>query len=477
MVIKKRQLLWDWTNTKGPGNPGVPDKINQVSFGPNSPVASVVNWNSWVPPELRGRVPFRPMVRVLASTQGNDWNMIRDSKENIILFFNEPERSGISPEKAKDLWYSHMLPLRKKGKKLGSPAVASDDQGRKWMDKFMSLVAKDPPDYLCLHYYAKTANTAIQYIENMHKKWPHPKVMVTEIACIDRNHSAVLHFTVQVCNWMDSKDWIFEYGLFDFQRKVADGFVSPAAQLMDANGNFTQLGKMYCTQQPMRLPSGARLAGGEGDAEAGVKEGAEGEEVVEPIPERTVEAAPEGFAPEEDKEGEAKEEVKATEEPAKEETKEETKETEQAGEESAHDPMMLTPGQDGNPDEAEKQADKEAAEQQHSAARTAGLSGDQQKALDMHNSKRKAKGLKPLAWDANLAAQATKYAQHLAKLSKMQHSTGDQRPNQGENLAAGSALGGNPLERGTKMWLDEEKNYHGQKIGEGNFGSYGHYSE
>lgn len=126
MVVQKRQILWDWTNTTGPGNPGIPDKLNQVPFGTNSPVASVVNWNAWVPPELNDRAPFRPMVRVLDSTKGNDWAMIQDSKQPIILFFNEPERAGITPEQAKDIWYGQMVPLRKnKGKKLGSPAVAS----------------------------------------------------------------------------------------------------------------------------------------------------------------------------------------------------------------------------------------------------------------------------------------------------------------------------------------------------------------
>jgi hypothetical protein len=126
MVIKKRQILWDWTNTGGAGHPGVPDKINQVPFDKNSPVASVVNWNAWVPPELKDRVPFRPMVRVLENTKGNDWAIIQNSKYPIILFFNEPERAGISPEQARDIWYGQMLPLRKnKGKKLGSPAVAS----------------------------------------------------------------------------------------------------------------------------------------------------------------------------------------------------------------------------------------------------------------------------------------------------------------------------------------------------------------
>ncbi|KAI0483595.1 glycoside hydrolase family 128 protein [Xylaria cf. heliscus] len=386
MVIKKRQILWDWTNTAGPGNPGVPDKINQVPFGGDSPVASVVNWNAWVPPELKGRAPFRPMVRVLDSTKGNDWATIQNSNFPIILFFNEPERAGISPEQARDIWYKQMLPLRKtKGKKLGSPAVASDDNGRKWIEKFMSLVSSDPPDFLCLHYYSKSADEAIKYIEGMHNKWPKLKVMVTEIACIDRNYQAVLGFTVKICNWMDTKDYVFEYGLFDFQRKVADGFVSPAAQLMDANGNFTELGKMYVHQQPMKLPGKASIAS------------------IAAVPENNILAVAEFSA-------------------------------------------------------------------------TAALSTDQQKALNAHNEKRKAKGLKPLVWDNQLAKNAEAYAKHLAQIGKLQHSSGDQRPNQGENLAWASASS-TPLVMSANMWLAEEKNYHGEPIGQGDFGSYGHYTQ
>ncbi|KAI0540309.1 glycoside hydrolase family 128 protein [Xylaria digitata] len=382
MVIKKRQILWDWTNSSGSGNPGVPDKINQVPFGNNSPVASVVNWNAWVPPELKGRAPFRPMVRVLDSTKGNDWAMIQNSKEPIILFFNEPERAGISPEQARDIWYKQILPLRKnKGKKLGSPAVASDDNGRKWIEKFMSLVSSDLPDFLCLHYYSKSADEAIKYIEGMHNKWPKLKVMVTEIACIDRNYQAVLGFTVKICNWMDTKDYIFEYGLFDFQRKVADNFVSPAAQLMDGNGNFTELGKMYVNQQPMKLPGKAAVS------------------------------------------------LAATSE--------------------VH--LMAVNA-------------------------TAALGADQQKALDVHNNKRKAKGLPPLAWDNQLAKNAEAYAKHLGQIGKLQHSSGDQRPNQGENLAWASASS-TPFIMSANMWLAEEKNYHGEPIGQGDFGSYGHYTQ
>jgi hypothetical protein len=41
----------------------------------------------------------------------------------------------------------------------------------------MNLVANDPPDYLCLHYYSTDGNSAIKYLEDMHQKWPTPKVV------------------------------------------------------------------------------------------------------------------------------------------------------------------------------------------------------------------------------------------------------------------------------------------------------------
>jgi uncharacterized protein YkwD len=64
------------------------------------------------------------------------------------------------------------------------------------------------------------------------------------------------------------------------------------------------------------------------------------------------------------------------------------------------------------------------------------LSQDQEKALSLHNDKRREKDLEPLTWDDDLANQATQYAQYLADIGELQHSSGDQRPDQGENLAA-----------------------------------------
>ena len=188
--------------------------------------------------------------------------------------------------------------------------------------------------------------------------------MVTEIACIDREYQNVLNFTCKVCNWMDSQGWIFEYGLFDFQRKVADGFVSPAAQLMDANGNFTELGQIYVNQQPMELPRQAVAS--------------------------------------------------------------------LVANDEAHTAT-------GGAVRAMASTELNIAHQEiHAAANftvTATLGPNKQEVLDAHNSKRKAKGLNPLAWDKQFENDALAYARHLARIEKLEHSSGDSRSNQGENLA------------------------------------------
>lgn len=101
MTIKKRCLLWDYTNTNT-----VPKQMDKVDF--KGPIASVSNWNAWVPPELKGRAPFRPMIHLERELSGDNWKFILESKESIVHFFNEPERNGISPQKAADYWHKQV---------------------------------------------------------------------------------------------------------------------------------------------------------------------------------------------------------------------------------------------------------------------------------------------------------------------------------------------------------------------------------
>lgn len=103
-------------------------------------------------------------------TDPNEWGMISNNEHAIVHYFNEPERAGITPEKAAEIWMEKMVPLRKeKGKKIVGPGCASDDAGEKWLDEFMERVCKmgEKPDYLGLHYYGPDGGAAIEYIKKM----------------------------------------------------------------------------------------------------------------------------------------------------------------------------------------------------------------------------------------------------------------------------------------------------------------------
>ncbi|KAH8884377.1 hypothetical protein GQ53DRAFT_846306 [Thozetella sp. PMI_491] len=250
MTIKKRCLLWDYTNTRD-----CPHAIDQLFSDKNLVFRSVSNWNAWYPQELAKRLPFYPQVRTPAQLGGDEWTWLRDGAfpYDTILFYNEPERQNISAADAAEKWHSQMVGVLRmqKGKKLIGPSCASDDAGTKWLADFMVRMGTNRPDFLGLHYYGTDPEACKRYLTQMHDKY-HLPVVVSEIACIDRDAKKVEHFTAVMANWMDKTDWVHEYAFFGCMRHVADNFVSPAAQLMDQNGKFTPLMKRLMTEQPMK---------------------------------------------------------------------------------------------------------------------------------------------------------------------------------------------------------------------------------
>lgn len=104
---------------------------------------------------------------------------------------------------------------------------------------------------------------------------------------------------------------------------------------------------------------------------------------------------------------------------------------------------------------------------------SSGLTADQQAALDAHNAARKEVGQVAQVWDESLANDAQEWATHLVSVGSLTHSEGS---GQGENLYMQSSTG-SPFANAAKMWIDEKSSYNGQAIGEGDFASYGHYSE
>ncbi|VUC29355.1 unnamed protein product [Clonostachys rosea] len=107
------------------------------------------------------------------------------------------------------------------------------------------------------------------------------------------------------------------------------------------------------------------------------------------------------------------------------------------------------------------------------------VSADQLESLRLHNVARAGRRLKAVVWDTSLESSARDWANYIAGLNSLQHSSSDQRPNQGENLAysKSSAPILNPATIGTQLWLAEVSNYNGETIPKGNFESYGHYTQ
>ncbi len=78
--------------------------------------------------------------------------------------------------------------------------------------------------------------------------------------------------------------------------------------------------------------------------------------------------------------------------------------------------------------------------------------------LAAHNDARKAVGTPNLVLDADLNRQALEYAQQMARTGSFQHSASSTRPNQGENLWAGTA-GRFTHEQQAAGWIDERRYY------------------
>ncbi|KAI2605124.1 glycoside hydrolase family 128 protein [Hypoxylon fragiforme] len=253
----KRVVLWDpvLSNEKA-SIPGILKSAGQLAG--SKAIKSVFNWNTKRPAEVPKTIPFRPTVWGPAHLQGDAWSSLvaeaAAQKGNAIVhFFNEPERQGIDPGDAAAKWKAQMLPLRRQyGVKLASPACASDPDGIQWLQAFMGkLGSSEKPDYVNAHFYTLQNSASAAEVENakaffkrQHDTYKLPMIG-GEIASVNRDRAQVDLFTKEVSKWLDAQSWVVEYGFFGVSTKPADTFVSPAAQLMDGSGGWTDLGRWF----------------------------------------------------------------------------------------------------------------------------------------------------------------------------------------------------------------------------------------
>lgn len=131
--------------------------------------------------ESRPGIEFIPMVKGKTQVTPEILGGIKASGAKAMLGFNEPERSdqgNTTVEEALDLWPK----LMETGLRLGSPAPSSDDGGMRWLDDFMSGVAKRKlkVDFIAVHWYRSSDPKQFEsWLDELHRKFRRP-IWVTE---------------------------------------------------------------------------------------------------------------------------------------------------------------------------------------------------------------------------------------------------------------------------------------------------------
>ncbi|CAF2963240.1 unnamed protein product [Rotaria sp. Silwood2] len=239
----KRGIAWPMEN-----------KQDSPSVFSGGKISWIYNWSPYKS-NVAG-IEFVPML--WSTNKGHDGNKFFNQAKGarFVLGFNEPERgdqANMNPVDAAHAWKQYIEPLRAQGARLGSPAIASTDQGLKWMRQFMNELDKigGRIDFLALHWYGRGVDNFINWItkvrEHFGNKYP---VWVTEFACTSWNswqpvtQQEVNEFMRQSIAKLDALSWVERYAWFGAQRHL-DSALGSTNCLIAPNGQLSKLGQKY----------------------------------------------------------------------------------------------------------------------------------------------------------------------------------------------------------------------------------------
>lgn len=115
-------------------------------------------------------------------------NKLIDDGMNItyVLGFNEPDGStstggsNMLADTAASLWISEIEPLKKRGVRIGAPAVTGSPQGFTWLENWFKACDGDcNPDFIPVHWYGNFEGMA-SHIGQVMGTYPNLQVWVTE---------------------------------------------------------------------------------------------------------------------------------------------------------------------------------------------------------------------------------------------------------------------------------------------------------
>ncbi|CAE6467372.1 unnamed protein product [Rhizoctonia solani] len=212
-------------------------------------------------PQLWGERDAQSFASVVNATS------IATNRWKNVLGMNEPElpaQANMAAQDGVNFWKTHLEPLKSTGIRLGSPAITSGPNGKKWMQEFFDLCAGScTVDFLALHWYGNVAEEFIAYLEDFHTTFQRP-IWITEYSCQNFVNGAqctydeIVQFLNTTQTFMDQTPWVERYAWFGAMASLPDN-VNQLTALMDPSGVINDLGRQYIGSQ-VTQPSSTSLS-------------------------------------------------------------------------------------------------------------------------------------------------------------------------------------------------------------------------
>lgn len=205
------------------------------------------NWNYAATDDLKGKIPFIPMVWSATTARKNDvMKILAKDKDTSLLCFNEPDRTdqaNMTPQQALELWPK----LVETGKRLGSPATAANPTRENgWFDEFMK--ANPKVDFIAIHWYAAPKSASLlNIIDTLYNRYKLP-IWITEFAVADwktpnkYSMDEVAEFMKAIVPELEKRDYVERYCWKT--RTLNDPWMG-SSSLFETDGTLTSLGELY----------------------------------------------------------------------------------------------------------------------------------------------------------------------------------------------------------------------------------------
>jgi len=207
------------------------------------------NWSLHPYDELKGKIPFFPMIWGRKAFE--EFEHSRE-KYSLILFLNEPDgltQSNISVDEA-----LKMYPVvRKHAELVVSPATVNATEP--WMREFESKVALvgEQPDFVAVHWYGgPNATRLLEFLEEVHKLYGKP-IWITEFAVADWEakrtggpnrftQDQIAKFMKKIIPALEDLTYVKRYAWFTYRKESIQGSTSA---LFEPDGKLNKLGRLY----------------------------------------------------------------------------------------------------------------------------------------------------------------------------------------------------------------------------------------